>query len=510
MGQTLSATNPKLSHNAKTMLNVHAKNNYSDHHTIKFSRNDLVDTISALDLNSVIELHGGASKHIEIHNVPSRDRYTEYMSTKTMKLNGGNRGVVAGFSSASEGDLSLIKNMIMGTQTGGAGCSAPSAPSPAPSPAPSYGSPQITFTQTNNTMSASESGCGCETGNSVLQGGGFDLGSILATQMSSNLTLSSSYNPLNSMSESDYSMVGGNMLSSQSVSESSDMYGGNGINFSATSPYNMSQQQGGSLSATSPYNMSQRGGSLSATSPFNMSQQQGGSVFSATSPFNMSHQQGGSNLSATSALPIEYDSLIGGKNKKGKVSKASSSKNDGKKKQNRNPSSSSTSVSSTEESSNKNMFNDVDASSSSTKSESEDNSDEIIKRALRSDAMSEKTRELHRFTDMKSSDKKNTKQMKHKSKDSSDSSSNKNNSSTSTYSKSGSMSSTSNSSETPIEAIGRVNSMKYGNLVLTSEGTATGSESLVNAKQFYSSEHGDLFSSESNFLRNNINKNRLR
>ena len=49
MGQTLSATNPKISHNAKNMLNVHAKNNYSDHHTIKFSRNDLVDTVSSLD-----------------------------------------------------------------------------------------------------------------------------------------------------------------------------------------------------------------------------------------------------------------------------------------------------------------------------------------------------------------------------------------------------------------------------------------------------------------------------
>jgi len=223
MGQMESTPTPRMSHNAKNMLNVHAKNNYSDHHTIKFSRNDLVDTVSALDLNSVIELHGGASKNVELHNLPNRDRYTEYMSTKTMKMNGGNRGVVAGFSSASEGDLSLIKNMIMGTQTGGAGCSAPA-------PVASYGSPQITFT--NNTMSAmsamsalnatsaSESGCGCETGNSVLQGG-FDLGSILATQMTNKLTNSSSYNPFNS--ESDFSMVGGNMLSTESMSATSSI-----------------------------------------------------------------------------------------------------------------------------------------------------------------------------------------------------------------------------------------------------------------------------------------------
>jgi hypothetical protein len=52
--------------------------------------------------------------------------------------------------------------------------------------------------------------------------------------------------------------------------------------------------------------------------------------------------------------------------------------------------------------------------------------------------------------------------------------------------------------------------MRYNNLLLTSPNSATRSDSLVNAKQFYSSENGDLYSSESNFLRNNISRNRIR
>jgi hypothetical protein len=75
-----------ISRNAKNMLNVRQPLNISEHQTINFSRNDLVDTVSALDLNSVFELHGGA-KNIDLHNIPSRNRYSEYTSTKTMKIN---------------------------------------------------------------------------------------------------------------------------------------------------------------------------------------------------------------------------------------------------------------------------------------------------------------------------------------------------------------------------------------------------------------------------------------
>ena len=50
---------------------------------------------------------------------------------------------------------------------------------------------------------------------------------------------------------------------------------------------------------------------------------------------------------------------------------------------------------------------------------------------------------------------------------------------------------------------------RYDNIVLTSEGSAT-NNNVINVKQFYSTDSGELFSASSNFLRNNINKNRLR
>ena len=508
-----------ISRNARNMLNVRQPLNVSEHQTINFSRNDLVDTVSALDLNSVFELHGG-SKNIDLHNIPSRNRYSEYTSTKTMKTNNMNGGgsVVGAYSSASEGDLSLIKHMIMGrqTQTGGAGCTGTGTPV------------------------SEAAGCGCETG-SVLQGGGFNFGQMLAASMLESKPLSNastSYNPLNSMTPQD--IMNGGYLSELTDSQnsdllsatSSDMFGGSlgTAEFSATS-YGMSQnlsqqsmsQQGGSYnnsmySVTSPLMSYQNGGSaLSMTSSYGISQD--GGNLSATSSYGFS--QDGGNLSATSSLPIQYDSLFGGKH-------TDSKKNHKHNHKERNSSSSSPSKSGSSSSS----FNidDVNASSSSSKSPSDDDSDAIIARAIarnstagestirESVGMSDTARELARMSDNKS-DKKSDK--KHHSKHSlnkSTSSNTSSSSSTSTNTSSASASSIDSSdsgssissSSTPGEAIGKVNSMRYNNLLLTSPNSATRSDSLVNAKQFYSSENGDLYSSESNFLRNNISRNRVR
>ena len=495
----------QLSNGACNMLKVQAGGNYSEHQTVKFSRNDLVDTVSELDLNSVFELHGG-SKQIKLRNIPQRDRYTEFMTTKTMNIMNGGANVGGTFSSASEGDLSLIKSMIMGRQTGGA--------------------------------SAESTNCGCETEN-VLSGGKLDLGRILASQIGgiSGLSPESTYNPLHSMDSlsdmmggnlSDYSSTNSNIMSTTS-SFSDNMNGGkqNGGNssrlsaLSATSDFNQSQMGGNysGLSATSDFNQSQMGGNysalsatsnfnqsqngLSATSPFNQSQNGGNlsrlSALSATSPFNQSQMGGNfSATSTTSSLPIQYDSLIGGKNKNNKDNK------DKKDKKKRVKASDSSSTSESTASSNLLMMKDMDASSSSTKSERDNESSATIARALNPDAMSEKTRALHRF----SSDEKPKKDKKDKSKKSD--SSNTSDTSSTTMTKSSSTSTSASSSTTPGEAIAKVNSVKYGNLLLTSPNSASISDSLVNAKQFYSSENGDLFSSESNFLKNNIRKNRLR
>ncbi len=567
----------QISRNARNMLNVRQPLNVSEHQTINFSRNDLVDTVSALDLNSVFELHGGA-KNIDLHNIPSRNRYSEYTTTKTMKTNNMNGGasVIGAYSSASEGDLSLIKHMIMGrqTQTGGAG---------------SCGG----TTATPTTPLSEAKGCGCETG-AVLQDGGFNFGQMLAASMLESKPLSNtstSYNPLNSMTPQDVMnggylselsnsqnsellsatssvMIGGSLNTAELSATSYDMtqQGGSHNNslYSATSPYAMSQMGGSALSATSPYAMSQMGGSaLSATSPYAMSQQGGslgnGSALSATSPYAMSQmggsalsmtspyamsQQGGSlgngsalsmtspyamsqmggnfsatsydmtqnggELSVTSALPIQYDSLFGGKHKKSHKERNSSSSS---------PSKSGSSSSSFN-------INDVNASSSSSKSPSDDDSDAIIARAIARNStagestirdtvgMSDTARELARMSDDKSDKKQRSRHSLNKSSTTSHTSSSSTSTNTSTKSDSSIDSSDSgssiSSSSTPGEAIGKVNSMRYNNLLLTSPNSATRSESLVNAKQFYSSENGDLYSSESNFLRNNISRNRIR
>jgi hypothetical protein len=507
MGNAFSdnSQNSNIGHRARKMLNVRPGSNHTDHQTIKFSRGDLVNTVSSLDLNSVFEQHGG-SKNIDLHNIPSRNRYEDYATTKTMKpFAGGSRGVIGAVSS-SNGDLSAIKNMIMGTQTGGGSCGKPDTATP----------------------SASKSvGCGCET-NEVLQNGGkLDLASLLVLQ--NNLSAAStSYNPLNSMTP----LHGGNFdLTSESSSlniltDSAIMAGGANNSrrmFSVTSPFTETHN---GLTATSPFNqsqMNQLGGGLlsstsysenngfSATSTFNQSQNnQFGGVFSATSTFNENQDnQFGGALSTTSSMPINYDNLIGGKNKKAKAkivrrSSASSSTN-------------STSISSLSRStkssnpSSSTIMNDMDDSSESTASESESNEDDIIARALKSDHHENvMRRDLSRL----SSDKHANKEKKH-SKKSSDSSSStmtiSGSTSTNSTSKSGSSSATSiSSSETPNEAIAKVGMARFNNILLTSPNNDTVSDSLINAKQFYSSDHGDLYSSSSNFLRNNINKNRLR
>ena len=166
MGQSSSNLNQNISSKAKKMLNTQAGGNHSEHQTINFSRNDLVDTVSALDLNSVFELHGG-SKNINLNNIPNRNRYSEFVvnnkpknNSKNNSMRGGSRGVIGGYSSMSEGDLSIIKSMIIGQKGGQSLSCGPDSP----------------------TQQLNE--CGCDN-QSVLDGGAFNLGKILAKQLSS-------------------------------------------------------------------------------------------------------------------------------------------------------------------------------------------------------------------------------------------------------------------------------------------------------------------------------------
>ena len=390
------------------------KNNTDNNLSVKFSRNDLVDSVSALSLGTAIRPMNGGGAHYSDNNLhpnaPNKQSYLKYLSTKTMDINGGgaltlSSGIVNNLSSESEGDWNNIKSMLIRGQSGG---------------------------------------CGCDAAASVLQKGG---------------------NP--NLSASSFDLSFSNSQSTMSAgSPQGAMYGGNTL--SATSPMNNS--------ATSPMNNSTQygGNTLSATSPMNNSTQYGGNTLSATSPMNNSAQYGGNTLSASSSSSIQninYEMLLGGK----KTNKDSSSSSTETVKD------SSTSLS------------DIDASSSSSTSTTMSGSspDKVIKRALSKNAPSETTRELKR---METSEKKE--------KSSSSSSSSSSNSLSSNSSSSSSMSSSSSEGN---EAYAKIT--RYDNVLLTSEGSAN---NVINVKQFYSTESGDLFSASSNFLRNNINKNRLR
>jgi len=270
-----------------------------------------------------------------------------------------------------------------------------------------------------------------------------------------------------------------------------------GGNFSATSP--LQSNNSANSSATSSAMFSQMGGNFSATSPLqsqlggddiddmkqninntntsdfslpsrSASAQIGGELFSATS--NTGYQQGGLN-SPTSSIPIKYSTILGGTKENNKKEKSSSSS-----------------------SSSKNLDNDDDASSESSTTISISEEDSLARALRRQDTQSPE-RSMSR-----SSSRKTKSKSKH---DSSSTASSSNTSSTSTVSSKSSSSSNTTSSGSSTVYSGTI--PRQTNYVYSTSGA---SDSVVNVKQFYSSEHGDIYSSDSNFLRNNISRNRLR
>ena len=471
----------------------------ADTHSIKFSRNDLLDTISELTLTDVYSKHSNSNSLLLGGSIPTRDRYSQFATTKSMSFNGGGADV-ANVSSVNSNDIADIKNMILGNQMGG-GCGCDKQTSS------SY-NPLNSMTQPLN-------------------------GGALYSENSS-----SSYNPLNSMSpNSDYNadiFIGGGDLSLTSPMNASQVGG----NYSATSPMNVGSQVGGNYSATSPMNVgSQVGGNYSATSPMNASQVGGNysatsvsqsssnslvknslnnlanqnvmaggevntnsssfqlgnlsstaqnSLYSATSTITNSANiavGGAAEVSSTSSLPINYSNILGGaKNKKNKETKEKEDKS---------------SSSSTPGHLDREMEYDQDASSTSS-SPSTGGSTSELARALAETDNSTTRKELSRISA----------KSKSKGTDSSSSASSSNTSSTSTVS-----TKDSSSSHTTSESVTPENVMRIGratNNYMLSSPVSVSANDVVNVKQFYSSESGELYSSNSNYLRNNISKNRLR
>jgi len=443
----------------------------TDTNTINFSRKDLANTISDNSILDVIQAGGDKLK-----NIPSRDRYSKY---ETQQIKNRNQNLVGGdcgnqFSSVSEEEMKGLKHLVMH----GAGC-----------------------------------GCG-ENKVLNLEGGKHSLSNSSSYNPLNSMTMSdssktskssnssrnsSSYNPMNSITPSG--LIGSSHVdkritpsgligSSKGEDNNRNMIGGD---CSATSSYMPSQV--GSASATSSYNGSVRKnesatssympsqvGSASATSVSNKSESDG---ISSNSNDNrllnlLKSEQKGGNLSSSSSIStisksesaINYHNLIGGQQDDDKNSDLDES-----------PSTTTTESTTTE---------------NSKKSDNTDNTESTVK-----DKQSRLDR-LSTASKTKSSSK--TRSSKASSTSSSASSSSL---TTSTGSSTFDSSSTQHSSDTSSSSRSSTtdNSRMSKNIYLS---TTMSDGNVIDAKQFYSSDMGELYSSDTNFLRHNLTKRRFR
>ena len=494
MGSTTSCssptdTKPKNNTRLYNLLNVQSDYN-TEHNTINFSRRDLVNTLSDRSILDV--MHAGGDGKLK--NRPSRDRYSQYES---QKIRNNNQNLIGGhldqFSSVSEAELNGLKKLVM------------------------------------NGAGHLSGKCNCGE-NSVLNlnGGGHDL--------------SSSYNPLNSMTMSDSiqqgqfggdcgsvnnsatssympSQIGSALMSATSVSDAA--LNQNSVNNSATSSYMPSQNGSALMSATSVSSASSsntlvasadsvnsniarlqrlssvlNGGNLDALSASSVSsmstvsrtmenQMNGGALNTSSSSMSTVSRtienvmNGGalntssssmSTVSRTSENAINYNDLIGGA--------GDDTVTDGK------SSSSTTSTESTTTKTNTETNTETGTETESTVKHTESRLNRLSN-ASKSDSRSS------RASSTSSSD---------TSGDSSSSSTPGSGSSSSTSYRSSDSSSTSSRSTTENAT---VTQQKYV-LSSMSEGN------VIDAKQFYSSDYGELYSSENNYLRHNLTKRRFR
>jgi hypothetical protein len=420
MGNSKSSCNSKqpINGGAKNLYNLmRAEPYYTEKNTIKFSRNDLANTLSDRSIMDVI--HNGGKRKAR------RERYKEF---ETQQIKNKNQNFIGGalsdsinidftsdnkYSTVSEGELSALRNLIV--QNGGCGC----------------GNNRVITGGSvyNNVMNG---GCGCGE-NTVLKGGFLNIGSATS-------------------SASVYGNVAD--LSVTSNSATSPLSGG----LSATSPLS------GGLSATSPLS----GGSPQVDTAMERLQKIAQVQFGGYGDFtgignstsDLISAFSNSDISSLSG-PVNYSNIIGGR-------------------WNNN-------MSRTEET-------EKQSSSSSTISKTE------------SSTTTDKT-EMSRINKLNSTSN-SSKRSKKASSTSSDgstiTSSITGSSDSSSSAKTGSSSSSNSSSTTLYSA----NSGTMTNKVyLTS--TMSGGE-FIDAKQFYSSENGDLYSSDTNYLRHNLTKRRFR
>ncbi len=444
---------------------------YSEQNTINFSRNDLADTLSDRSIVEAIQNGGG------LKNMPKRDRYSEFGTQKIKNKNqniigdfleGGNtNGYLIGSNNNSINHVfqNALRHSHEYNMEGGNQYSSISE------------SELNTFKNlVNQTGGCSNcgaanhqsGGCGCGE-NTVLQGGG--------------------------CGDSNH-QTGGCGCGDNKV-----LQGGAIDNYSATNRLINIAQMGGANSTSDLIN--------SLTS---------GSIASST----LSVSSLPSQSSVSSNQVVNYANLIGGNwnSYGGKVNKSSSSSS----KSSRSGSSSSSSKSGSSSTStassatlsrqgskskgrrHASRSDDIDKSSSSIKSPKED---KIAELSISIGGASSVQNRLNKLSTATKSHHKRSKRHSSTSSEGSSPSSTVTSSSDSSKKHGSSSSSHTSSSSLSNVVYSGTNTVSVGNnRVYLSTTMSEGN--VINAKQFYSTENGELYSSDTNYLRNNLSKRRFK
>jgi hypothetical protein len=465
MGGGSSKQNKPCSKSVNLYKLMKAMPHYSEQNTINFSRQDLADTLSDRSIVEAIQNGGG------LKNMPKRDRYTEFATQKIKTKNenflenieqdGGNKGYLIGGNpnnKLNKAFYNAIKNASRyDAMEGGHQLSSVSE-----------NDMNIFKTLVNNQSGGCGcsgdkpelhqiGGCGCGE-NKVIKGGAF----------------------------CQVHQTGG-----CGCGENRVLLDG-GANLSATSSFAVNNN----FSATSSVSNNH-----SATDRLMNIAQMGG----ANSTSDLITSLSSSSNLTTTQQPINYANIVGGNwnSYGGRTSTSPSSSSSSSASKSSTKSSSTSSASSSKERKQSRHHKSRDDSKSSSSIRSPKHEGELILSVGGATSVQSRLDKLTSVT--KSHHKRSKKASSTSSEGSSVTSTVTGSLSSSSSSKKGSSSSSSSSLSSGLySGAGTVNRNRVYLSTTMSEGN------VVNAKQFYSSENGELYSSDTNYLRNNLTKRRFK
>jgi len=404
------------------------------------------DLVNTLSDRSIIEVIHKDGIRL---NAPKRNRYSEL---ETQQVKNKNSNFIGGNLSVSDNELSAIKNLIV--MQGGCGCGE------------------------NTVLKQNGAGCGSD-GTTVLDQNGGDCGSVTSSFMPQTMEVSAtSVSNRNNALSIDSNLEGGSATSSfmpQTMEVSATSVSNRNNSGSATSSF---MPQTMEVSATS---VSNRNNALSATSTLVGGSEQESNLDSAMNRLiKIADVQFGGEIdfdlqpkhnttselinalslsSNSNSKPIDYADIVGGAW--------------GKKK---------------------------------NKQHIKDGAGEDIDEIDSSPTESTTTTETPEKTLMRVSKKERSKRASSTSSDGTSDSSISSITTSSSTTLNSSSSTSSSSKSSPYGA--SIKSISGGNIYIATESMSGGN--FIDAKQFYSTENGELYSSDTNYLRNNIGKRRFK